>query len=267
MDEQQVLEVSLIENLQRENLNALEEAAAIRTLMDEHDLTQDEVAKRLGKSRPAIANAVRLLSLPEELQAALERAGVSAEDIAGRQLIVVCADGDAGQLLRFEADGQLVWTQVGDAVEARVGQNGVSREKTEGDRKTPQGLFFLGYAFGCEEPPADIAMGFRRVTQDSYWVDDGNSHYYNQWVEGTAYKDWVSAEHLADYPAQYALAVVVQYNNDPPRPGMGSAIFLHCGERPTMGCIAIAHDRMTEVLTWLRPEKLPMILIETGEGQ
>ena len=47
MDEQQVLEVSLIENLQRENLNALEEAAAIRTLMDEHDLTQDEVAKRL----------------------------------------------------------------------------------------------------------------------------------------------------------------------------------------------------------------------------
>ena len=58
MDEQQVLEVSLIENLQRENLNALEEAAAIRTLMDEHDLTQDEVA-----------NAVRLLSLPEELQA------------------------------------------------------------------------------------------------------------------------------------------------------------------------------------------------------
>ena len=205
--------------------------------------------------------------LPEELQAALERARVSAEDIAGRQLIVVCADGDAGQLLRFEADGQLVWTQVGDAVEARVGQNGVSQEKTEGDRKTPQGLFFLGHAFGCEEPPADIAMGFRRVTQDSYWVDDGNSHYYNQWVEGTAYKDWVSAEHLADYPAQYALAVVVQYNNDPPRPGMGSAIFLHCGERPTMGCIAIAHDRMAEVLTWLRPEKLPMILIETGEGQ
>lgn len=205
--------------------------------------------------------------LPEELQAALERARVSAEDIAGRQLIVVCADGDAGQLLRFEADGQLVWTQVGDAVEARVGQNGVSREKTEGDRKTPQGLFFLGYAFGCEEPPADIAMGFRRVTQDSYWVDDGNSTYYNQWVEGTAYKDWASAEHLADYPTQYALAVVVQYNNDPPRPGAGSAIFLHCGERPTMGCIAIAHDRMTEVLTWLRPEKLPMILIETGEGQ
>lgn len=68
LSEQEVLEVSLIENLQRENLNPVEEAQAIRALMDEHDLTQEEVAKRLGKSRPAIANSVRLLSLPQELQ-------------------------------------------------------------------------------------------------------------------------------------------------------------------------------------------------------
>ena len=68
LSEQEILEVSLIENLQRENLNAMEEARAIRQLMDEHDLTQEEVAKRLGKSRPAIANSVRLLALPEEVQ-------------------------------------------------------------------------------------------------------------------------------------------------------------------------------------------------------
>lgn len=68
LSEQEVLEVSLIENLQRENLNPVEEAQAIRALMDEHDLTQEEVAKRLGKSRPAIANSVRLLALPQELQ-------------------------------------------------------------------------------------------------------------------------------------------------------------------------------------------------------
>lgn len=68
LSEQEILEVSLIENLQRENLNAMEEARAIRLLMDEHDLTQEEVAKRLGKSRPAIANSVRLLALPEEVQ-------------------------------------------------------------------------------------------------------------------------------------------------------------------------------------------------------
>lgn len=68
LGEQETLEVSLIENLQRENLNALEEARAIRQLMDEHDLTQEAVAKRLGKSRPAVANAVRLLALPEQVQ-------------------------------------------------------------------------------------------------------------------------------------------------------------------------------------------------------
>lgn len=68
LSEQEILEVSLIENLQRENLNAMEEARAIRQLMDEHDLTQEEVAQRLGKSRPAIANSVRLLALPEEIQ-------------------------------------------------------------------------------------------------------------------------------------------------------------------------------------------------------
>lgn len=67
IDEQEVRELALIENLQRENLNAIEEAFAIRALMDEHDLTQEAVAKRLGKSRPVIANTLRLLTLPEEV--------------------------------------------------------------------------------------------------------------------------------------------------------------------------------------------------------
>ena len=65
LDEAQVMEVALIENLQREDLNPIEEAAAIRFLMQQHDLTQEEVSRRLSKSRPAIANSLRLLSLPE----------------------------------------------------------------------------------------------------------------------------------------------------------------------------------------------------------
>ena len=68
MDGREVMEVALIENIQRENLNPIEEAAAIRFLMKEHDLTQEEVAKRLSKSRPAIANSVRLLQLPDSIQ-------------------------------------------------------------------------------------------------------------------------------------------------------------------------------------------------------
>lgn len=68
---QQKLEVALIENIQRENLNPIEEAFAFQRLMDEFSLTQQEVAEKVGKSRPAVANIVRLLSLPEEIQAAL----------------------------------------------------------------------------------------------------------------------------------------------------------------------------------------------------
>lgn len=78
LDEAQVMEVSLIENLQREDLNPIEEAAAIRFLMQQHDLTQEEVSKRLSKSRPAIANSLRLLTLPEPVQAYLRNGKLQA---------------------------------------------------------------------------------------------------------------------------------------------------------------------------------------------
>lgn len=68
MDDYEVMEVALIENIQREDLNPIDQAAAIRFLMDQNDLTQEEVAERLSKSRPSIANSLRLLNLPEEIQ-------------------------------------------------------------------------------------------------------------------------------------------------------------------------------------------------------
>ena len=77
-DEAQIHEVSLIENIQRENLNPIEEAAAIRFLMKQHDMTQEEVSGRLGKSRPAIANALRLLQLPESVIDLLKNGVLSA---------------------------------------------------------------------------------------------------------------------------------------------------------------------------------------------
>lgn len=66
---QEQMEAALIENIQREDLNAIEEAAAVRQLMDSCGYTQEKAAQRLGKSRPAVANLLRLLSLPESVQA------------------------------------------------------------------------------------------------------------------------------------------------------------------------------------------------------
>lgn len=65
------LEVALIENIQREDLNPIEEALAYRKLMELENLSQDEVAKRVGKNRSTITNALRLLKLPEDMQTAL----------------------------------------------------------------------------------------------------------------------------------------------------------------------------------------------------
>lgn len=68
---QQMLELALVENIQRADLNPLEEAAAYQQLIDEFGLTQEEVAARVGKSRVSVANVVRLLRLPDEVKAAL----------------------------------------------------------------------------------------------------------------------------------------------------------------------------------------------------
>ncbi len=77
-DEQKVMELGLIENLQREDLNPVEEAMGYEVLMRDHGLTQEEVAQRVGKSRPAVANAVRLLELPDPVLQLLEEGKLSA---------------------------------------------------------------------------------------------------------------------------------------------------------------------------------------------
>jgi len=70
-DDRDSLEVAIIENLQRENLNPIEESAGFASLMDEYGFTQEDLAQRLGRSRPAIANALRLLALPDAIKAML----------------------------------------------------------------------------------------------------------------------------------------------------------------------------------------------------
>ena len=77
-DEQTRLEAALIENLQRDDLNPVEEAMGVRRLMDEAGLTQEKVAERLGKSRPAVANLLRLLTLPESVRQLLIEGKLSA---------------------------------------------------------------------------------------------------------------------------------------------------------------------------------------------
>lgn len=77
-DELKAAQIALIENIQRENLNPFEEAAAYAELIRTHGMSQEEVAAKLGKSRPAVSNAIRLLDLPEEVAELIQNGQLSA---------------------------------------------------------------------------------------------------------------------------------------------------------------------------------------------
>ena len=77
-DDLKAAQIAVIENVQREDLNVVEEAFAYKALIDQFDLTQDEVAKQVGKSRPAVANLLRLLDLPDEVLEQLKAGDLTA---------------------------------------------------------------------------------------------------------------------------------------------------------------------------------------------
>lgn len=77
-DDRRATELALVENLQRDDLNSIEEARGFKLLIDEYGLTQDEVAQSVGKSRPAVANALRLLGLDEKVMELVEAGDLSA---------------------------------------------------------------------------------------------------------------------------------------------------------------------------------------------
>ncbi len=86
-DDRQAMEMGLVENLQREDLNPIEEALGYRALVQTFGLTQEKAAERVGKSRPAVANSMRLLSLPEDVIARIENGELSAGH--GRALLAL----------------------------------------------------------------------------------------------------------------------------------------------------------------------------------
>ncbi|WP_462327571.1 ParB/RepB/Spo0J family partition protein [Desulfobaculum sp.] len=97
ISDEESLAIALIENLQREDLNPIEEALGLKRLQDEFDLTQDDLAKKVGKSRPAIANLLRLIQLPQAIQTDIQKGLMSGGH--GRSLLAI-TDEDAQEALR-----------------------------------------------------------------------------------------------------------------------------------------------------------------------
>lgn len=186
--------------------------------------------------------------------------GTSLEALDCQQLVLVATSGSDCKLYTYECNQNGLWSMV-TGTRGYVGAKGVTENKREGDQKTPAGIYALGFAFGHDANPTGN-YPYRKITSDSYWVDDPDSEYYNQWVTGTAGKEWDSAENLWSIKTEYALAVLVEYNyGNATVPGKGSAIFLHVGDKPTAGCIAIPKSDLKELLGWLDEDKMPHIII------
>lgn len=125
------LEVAIIENLQRENLNALEEAAGMSQLIEAHAYTQEQVAQRLGKARPSIANALRLLTLPEQIKAMVAEGELS----AGHARALLGAPPDMQVMLAQRTAAQGLSVRQIEAIVASIGQP--QAQRPAGKPRTP----------------------------------------------------------------------------------------------------------------------------------
>ncbi|KAA0205770.1 ParB/RepB/Spo0J family partition protein [Candidatus Uhrbacteria bacterium] len=115
--ELQKLELAIIENVQRADLNPVEEAKAYMRLMDEFGMTQEDIGRKIGKSRPQVANIVRLLQLPDEIQQALVEGKISASN--ARTLLSLPTDKERIDLFRAMLAGHFTVRQTETQVSVR----------------------------------------------------------------------------------------------------------------------------------------------------
>ncbi len=126
------LELALVENLQRQDLNPLEEAAAYQQLVDTHRYTQEAIARRVGKSRPHVANTLRLLALPSAVKAAILEGSISAGH--AKAIAALPTEREQLSLLRSIASGTLsVRTTEATARRSRVRAPSTSASLTDRD--------------------------------------------------------------------------------------------------------------------------------------
>ena len=118
-------------------------------------------------------------------------------------------------------------------------------------------------AFGAQ-PFTQTRLDYRQVTSKDVWIDDPASPSYNQWLTVDT-PPTVSHEVLLRPDGQYDHAIVIEYNTAPIIPAHGSAIFIHIWKSPnatTAGCIGMEKPTLIQFLTWLDPQKKPVIMIK-----
>ena len=171
-DDRKAMELAMIENLQREDLNPMEEAEGYQVLMEQYGMTQEEAAQRVGKSRPAVANALRLLKLCPDVRKLVEEGAISGGH--GRTLVTL------NEKQQKEAAAAIVKSDLS----VRQTEQLVKKLTTEKKEKTGKDVGGVDYAAeaareltSCLGRPCKIVTGRKkgRIELEYYGVDDLNA--------------------------------------------------------------------------------------------
>jgi len=166
-DEKDMAFIALIENVQRENLNYIEEAMAYKRLMDEYGMTQSEIAKRVGKQQSTISNKIRLLSLPEEMREALTENQLTERH--ARAILRIPDGAQRKQILERIIDHSLNVRQSEKLIDDFL-------KKTEDERRRAEKLRFINYRIYINT----IKNAFNTIheveTEAKYYQEDKGDH-------------------------------------------------------------------------------------------
>ena len=206
---------------------------------------------------------------PQELLNSLAGSELTLQSLEEKncsQLITVNSSGNQANISLFDKDNNGLWKNDEVDTYGFVGTKGVSADSYEGSYHTPKGFFPVGQAFYIDTLP-ETNLEIFQITDKTYWVDDPNSEYYNQKIEGYIDGGWNSAEHMIDYYNSYRYGFVINFNMGEDKwldngVGKGSAIFFHISYSPTAGCVGVSEDMMTAYLKILDKSKNPFILIQ-----
>ena len=136
LDDSQTAQIALIENIQREDLNPVEEAMAYRSLMDDYDMTQEELSKIVGKSRSSIANAVRLLNLPDEVVELLKKRDITSGQ--AKALAAAETDEEMIELAKLAAAGKITVRGIEKAIARAANEENEDEIKSKKAPKTSE---------------------------------------------------------------------------------------------------------------------------------
>lgn len=237
--------------------------------------SRTEESSKVEESKPNAAEEQKLQltepkdlkTQPKELTKYINDYGYDYDSLGFDHLILVATgEKSTAKIYCYQKSSKGYWWNIaGDGTaltdKGYIGENGADFDIQPDSKKSPLGFYSLGEGFYIGDKP-DTTYPLFEITNDTYWVDDTKSKFYNQKVEGTQNKDWSSAEHMISAEKSYKYGLVIDFNtSEPADKKLASAIFMHCGDSPTDGCVVVPENTMKTILEWLDSKSNAYIFI------